>query len=224
MNKYLFPLLGLLLLPATTGAQELVRFPLGDASWSVQLVHKEKKENTSAEKDPANQPLRCAQIVARRVSDYRRDAVTWTDGSQTETWWTSSPAMVFFEDPRINELVVASGNDIYGSMLYDESLFKWITAANKVGEERLNGKSCIVYQGMALANGEVNSGVPTRVWVDKETLLPVATDDGQTLANFNFDVPPAALPALPAKIAKLLERQRTATAAALPQKKERIRR
>ncbi len=175
--------------PAQT-VPPLVKFPSGDAAWSVELAAK-----TSPSPDVTNPPKedrRLQSVRIDRFNNLRRDQTTWTDGSRTETWSTVTPRLLIYLDARINEIVTATPGDELDIYRFDESAFDWIQPANRVDRESLGNTRCAVYEGLAYA-GSGRQGRKFRVWIDEETLLPRQLETEGTKYAFTFhekaDVP-----------------------------------
>jgi len=195
-------------------AEPLVKFPIGDAAWSVAVSPSDSQAPSPA---PAL-ALRYTNVIVTRIGGLRRDVVQWEGGVSTETWWNLNPELVMCQDARINEIVAMSPEDAGPQMRLDESVFRWIAPENLAGEESKDSHPCFVYRGV-LKTGSEGEGLKLRVWIDKTTLLPVALDDGLANYQFTFLNPPAEPLLLPPEFNARLERFRDFLKPPVPPKK-----
>ncbi len=184
-------------------AQSAVRFPQGDATWEIQVQY----PKPSVEPKKESPQIRPSVISVNRVGSLRRDRVTWTNGSQTETWWNLNPDFVMYEEPHIREIVAVPPCMEVDGMRLDQLTFRWITPKTLAGEENINGRPCLVYEGIAFQYEDGNSPV-YRAWIDKETLEPVALDTRQATYHFQFSGRAPEPLALPPRFAEKLDQYR----------------
>lgn len=179
----------------------LVKFPVGDAAWSVELAAKPASSADSANPETITRKLHKVRID--RFGNLRRDQTDWSDGSRSETWSTVSPRLMIYMDPRIHEIVTATPGEELDLYRFDESAFDWIQPGARVGEESLGKIECTVYEGLAYAVAG-KPGRKFRVWVDQETLFPKQLEAEGTKYTYTFleklDVPLVMTEAFQAKL------------------------
>ncbi len=196
MNKKYFTLLvsGILFFSqiAAIAAEDLVKFPDGNAAWTVDVTY---LKTSPAVPEKAN------KVRVTQVGNMKRIEIAWSDGKTTERWAVPKLPVVFESDPRNGSVVpVESGslrNKLFEfNLAYDQSAFDWINPQVLKKKEPVSyrGKKCFHYQGtvrfsiVILNNPEPQS--VRQAWIDSETLLPVAVDTGTALCVFTFEKEP----------------------------------
>ncbi len=155
-----------------------------------------------------------------RFGDDMRIVKTWSDGSTAEEWryqgylLTTQPhASVVYVLGRSQDAAVrlpAMSGPAFPEL-------GWLTAANYVKVESIKGKLAYLFQEAAVAMPALVPGTdPTaalakahparRAWIDRETKLPVALDEGNEVRTYEYGDPPSAPLVLPAAFAATLEK------------------
>jgi hypothetical protein len=189
-------------------ADELVTFPNGPASWTV---------NIGPSTQPNHPPLAINHIVKIEVSqdsEKRRSLATWSSGTTVERWTITKYNLILAEEPDGNVVVVRdSGDEGSGYALpFGASSFRWLTTKYLHEKDPVSyeGKSCFHYQGKV--DFASSYGGPTaspgiyEAWIDSKTLLPVALDDGTGLGLYSFQKTPTSALNLPPKFEAVYKR------------------
>ena len=216
-----------ILLVFSASAAPLVVLPTGDLSCSVEVSKKQSsgssQQTASASSGGGAPSMKHVDIT--RVGNLRRDIITWSDGNTTETWRVPdlgvSLVEVFYPARCIYD--VRAGSVMGGLFLrrvldLDPASVDWITSSSLVGKEDRNGKPTIHYRGTVL----IPSGSPGiapyhsfyEAWVDAQTLVPVAFDDGDNIYELTFNAPPTNPLVLPERFRKDLHQYQSAHALA----------
>jgi hypothetical protein len=174
----------------TAPAEELVRFPEGDASWIVEIRNAEPgpAESPASTAAPSPRATRVECSAFRGVERYR---ISWTSAQTTEAW--KQQGILLARDPETGRIGYFTDTLVPGlGGLPDASLFSWITGAGE--ETTYAGRTCLLYRKDAAAEppgpfSPVEALKPRRAWIDEETRRPLAYDNG--LATFLFTYGPA---------------------------------
>jgi hypothetical protein len=127
-------------------------------------------------------------------SRIRSDTVSYYNGASRTTYEVTGTSLLMTEDPK-GTAFLTPANLIF-KVPYLPSMFDWVTASLLQEQNPIfyKGKMCFHYKG---PKGEA--------WVDSKTHLPVALDDGSTLATFTFHQPPDTPIVLPPKYRVILD-------------------
>jgi len=202
MNKVrlLFVLAVFAASPFVHAADPLVKFPQGDASWTITFSYPgEKKEEPLP---PGTMRVTKAEIT--RQGGVRRDRIWWSNAKTTEIWLLESARVRIYENPDNGGISVVPFNDSTMTSFiprdFDESLFTWIAPQYRQDSEKRDGKECLVYAGNIARIFAVPGltdkprtlpATPHKAWIDAETKLPVAFDNSFTLQQFLFSPIPS---------------------------------
>ncbi|MEI9999116.1 MAG: hypothetical protein WDO13_08060 [Verrucomicrobiota bacterium] len=111
-----------------------------------------------------------------------RPSSTFSDGTSDTMWWIEKPPYVLFDHGGGVGLIQASTFD---TVRFDESSFSWVGAQTFVGPRPYEGHPAQYYQmksTVASAGGEET--LTLRAWIDPQTHLPLALDNGYGLVSF----------------------------------------
>jgi len=169
-----------------------VKFPAGNASWTVEVEElsddeaKPKKQPAPGQ-PPAGEANKVRRVQVDRQDKYRRDTVFWTKGGSTEYWWLTGSNMVFFQTTSGGPIRIIRA-PLLGMRQMDESIFSWVSLKNYRGQKDLKGKPYDFYEEKQTEEGSDGSTITqtVRAWVDPETRRPVAWSDGNYRLNFEF--------------------------------------
>lgn len=206
--------------PPWVFAQEsLVKFPAGDAAWTVDVAYSDSTQNVAA---PS---IRIKKVEVIKKNDVRQNRMTWSDGHVTETWQLDSLGLQVFEYPTNHAVYVVSSNDSTMMSIipqkFDQTLFDWLDASALKGPETYQGRNCLHYEAMvAVKLNAPGSTTPNKTlppvkynaWIEVGTLLPVAFDNSASLNIFSFQNAPAEPLEMPEKFQAELKRYQTALA------------
>jgi|GEM_PF-1623253 len=184
---------------ARAGGQ--IKFPQGDAAWSVTFEEPPGKEDSSstkkttlasgseATKTPAPTKEKQKRVPVHvdivRMGNLRRDRIMWSDQSVTEEWWTINPSFVVFQDaPDGPVLISRSGN--MGDHRYDDSIFDWVNETTFKGIQSYRTKKCRYYE-MRFIDPITQEIEKRYAWINDETSRPVAWSDGGMHVVFSYD-------------------------------------
>lgn len=203
---------------------DLVKFPAGNAVWTVEFSY----PKTPAPPASAGNPAQAAPVVRKaqkieitQLDNIKRIQIMWTDGKTSERWTIPGLSVVFETLPWNENSVAAIENGSIAkqfaeyTMPYDSFGFHWITPRGLQEKNPVShmGKMCFYYKGSVPP--PTVGGPPTlkpsasqntpdwQAWIDSETLLPVALDTGTAICVFTFQKEPPRGPlALPPKFQK----------------------
>lgn len=200
---------------AARGEPAPVKFPTGDAAWTVEVSY-------PSAKPPENTAPQIKKVEIVRKAGIRRNHLTWSNGDTSETWVLDSLGVQVLEDPKNHGTYVISKHDATETFLvsinFDGTLFEWITHETSKGGEDYGGKKCVRYEAMIAPKqlpsqgGSKNTLPPVlhKAWIDEETSLPVALDDGASLNKFTFLPVPTEPLAMPEKLSAQLKQYEAA--------------
>ena len=207
MNKLLL-LLSFCSLQLAAAQQELVRFPSGAASWTVECQQKGKSAsagqsaNTQDENAPILQRIEIAQTDAAR-----RSILQWSNGRKQELWSLPKLSLLVAEDP-LGKAFVTKNAAMFGDP-FSPADFGWIKPGSRVGDEtvKIGNTECYHYKGVivmpSLPGDKSPVTIPCEAWINSETSQPVALLKGETLGKFTFGAAPESLE-MPEKFLKRL--------------------
>jgi hypothetical protein len=185
------------------GAQELIRFPSGPASWTVEC---QRKGGQSVTGPVDNGPI-VQKIEISQTDTARRSILHWSTGKKQELWSLPKMNILVAEDP-LGKAFVTKNALMFGDP-FSPADFGWITRDSRVGDEpvKMGGVECYHYKGMIVLPSHPSENrpitIPCEAWVNAETSLPVALLKGDILGKFTFGAPPESLE-MPEKFLKRL--------------------
>jgi hypothetical protein len=206
MNRFCGRLLilGVLFLAATTRADDLVKFPTGDAAWTVDVTYSASSgiaptpTPTRGPSPPPTSPLseKPKKIEVTQVGGLQRIHVTWISGGSHERWAVSKYFIVLEDDPRTDVIFPALAGSMEEkwaefNLPYGPRAFSWIEPKNLVEPDPVTfqGKKCFHYQGNVLPPFPHSKEQKRSAWIDSDTLLPVALATENSLNLFTFAKP-----------------------------------
>jgi len=186
MSKYgiallLFALLGL----ATASAEtELVRFPKGKAKWNIKISPSPDSEFAQDELNGEKFSLREVEVIQDKRK-YRHRSFYKNQGVK-ESWGLVGMGQIVTEDP--NGTLYFT-ND---KPAFDVSDLAWLKQRYLQSEEPedFEDRECHYYKAKIKqysANGKYLGTLNYQAWIDVETLLPVAFDNGVQRGVYTFD-------------------------------------
>jgi hypothetical protein len=215
--------LGCLGLLAAARADELVKFPTGDAAWTVDVTYTAAPAGTPI---PTPRPGASPAVVATEANKPKKIEVTqirgvakvhitWLHGPPTERWALPTLSIVLEDDPR-NDSVFPVKSGSRGEKItefdlaYGPPAFTWLDPKDLVGDGPINylGKKCFHYEGSVLSPAMMGPSKPLKrmAWIDSATLLPVALGTDTSLSVFTFGSSPSGPLVLPPKFQAELDR------------------
>jgi hypothetical protein len=217
-------LAGLLWTPLSGRAQEApVQFPTGDASWSVLVQYHSKGTSMSPASAPAPGPPgspaiaqpggRSSSPAVRKIDvtatgNLCRSVATYSDGKTAEIWWLKSPQWVLFDRRDSAGVGVLTNPMMMANLRPDAALFDWVNSRSFIKRSSYRGKDCDQYEAeFPPANhppGVNPPAVPHHAWVESQTGLPIALDDGVALYLFTFNPPPTVPLTMPPRFSQKL--------------------
>jgi hypothetical protein len=175
----------------------VVRFPEGDSAWTVEIEALTEQARSAS----GGQDRRSEKIEVVRKGNFRRDKVTWSDGTSSEYWWVLSPELVLFRAKPGEPLFPIRGNQI-GTRRYDEGIFTWVKEETFVADNKDSASSVRQYRVKLENDGSVGYFTAE---VDAGTNLPISWSDGVVRARFHFKPPPTEALQIPAEYRAELE-------------------
>jgi len=200
-------------------AEELVRFPEGNAAWTVEITHLNaagealppEEEGAAAAPRNAPAPRKARKIEVIQMNGIRRERIFWTHGKTSERWKVPSLPVVFVEDPGAGNVapveLAGMGEKLsHLDLPADLSAFSWMRP-EFLQEKPVHyrGRNCLHFEGFIplpkiLENSPEPPPIKAEAWVDPQTLLPVARKTDTSLCVFTFATEPPVGPLeIPAK-------------------------
>jgi len=174
-----------------------VIFPADNCAWTIEITYhgKTKSEKQGTQAQPRR--VKIEAVCARDISHYSTE---WSNKRITEDWLTGK--FIFLQNETSGELsIVPNDGSIVKYEQFDQSRFDWVpTGEIKNERESYLGRTCIhVRKAMdgPPAPGEKSHVIYLQAWLDVQTHLPVAFDDGSTVYVYTFHPPPATPLTLP---------------------------
>lgn len=213
-------LLALACLAAGAFAEEkpAVAFPEGNLACFVTVTYRDFKPppvlspEKEAPPDPSSPgiPLK-AEI--QRISGQRQMFISWSSGQVTRAWQPGSVNMTFFRVSGTAQIASQMGTGglpaVFG-LDANREWWGWAGRGNRVGEVPVNGRLCQHYrQQVEIPNPNVDLPPIAKIyelWVDKETLQPMAFSDGDARYDLLFTALSQPGATLPADVRKEIER------------------
>ena len=229
LTAFLPVCLGFLFHATAFAADDLVKFPAGDASWTVEFSYPKTPAPPAPTSDgnSAQPPLvvrKAQKIEVTQVGNTKRVLIAWTDGKTSERWAIPGLPVIFETLPHDESSVAALENGSSAKLFaeyvmpYDSFGFRWITPKSLQEKAPVShaGRKCFHYKGpvfppsVGASPGEMPVASPDtpdwQAWIDAETLRPVALDTGTALCVFTFQKEAPVGPLIPpAKFKKQMD-------------------
>jgi hypothetical protein len=190
--------------PRSIGA-DLVKWPTGLAAWTIEVS--KSQANSDAPELWSGSVTKVDILQGDSVSS---NTATYQNGKSRVIWTIPHTNLILTEDPNGTAFITPPTR--YINVPYLASAFSWLSPSVLADKAPVTyqGKSCFHYVSTTTLSDMVGikivtKTVPCEAWIESKTLLPVALDDGQTLALFTFSPPPQEQPVLPPKFASLLK-------------------
>lgn len=206
MNRYLFLLvfgMGILLglvFATSQAVRPVLQFPTGAASWTVIVKEINKIENAPSED---NKPITVIAISTVQDAKHRRDIFTWSNKHMTQNW--ISDGYVLTEDRYNNAIYAARRSEAQipqEEILFNAEFFAWTRNGLDPISSDYNGKKCLLFR-------KGTNTLSDAVYVDSETLLPIAFISANSAYEFSFDQSFLPVPPMPgdfsAKLKKIIK-------------------
>jgi hypothetical protein len=218
-RNFLAGLLAILLLSRAEAADDLVRFPSGNAAWTADISH---HGPAAVIANPESYvPRKAKKVEVMQVNGAKRIVITWSDGKVSERWAVANLPVVFEQDPRDPKVVIPVQTGSLGNKItefeipYDASAFAWVRPQllEKADPVKYRNKDCFHYVGTIVypaSPGDDPPPIKAEAWIDSKTLLPVALDSETTLSVFTFQNPPTAPLEIPAVFRQRIARYKAA--------------
>lgn len=201
-------------LSAVAQSGSSLKFPAGDAAWVVDVSYPETiggNSDLSQNEDP-----KMVEVV--RKGDVRRNVLHLMNNTVVENWRFERLGLRVIQRGKPEAVFVIPDADpmlaIRAGVAFDESLFRWISEENLVGQVKYSGKPCLHFRAeVAIPSTVKNKNmVPIlelqEAWIEEATGLPVALKSGVTLMQFRFLKDGEMDMEMPPYIEKALERYR----------------
>jgi hypothetical protein len=137
----------------------------------------------------------------------RRDVIKWSTGRSTEVWLLKDAFLIEHPSGKwINVLNRRFSGDVVESHLRkDTKGFDWLSPETFLDVSSFQGKKCFHYLSKApppqetpknpnpnaLYLRQIQPSFAREAWIDIQTNLPVALNDGETLFTYKFGEAPA---------------------------------
>ncbi|MDR1190168.1 MAG: hypothetical protein LBK60_00700 [Verrucomicrobiales bacterium] len=218
---------------AADGAGALVKFPAGPAAWTVRVEPTRLKEDgtpkaekptvsgtakvtaratvsgTAARSKPEPERLGLVRVEVAQDERKRRHLLILGNGGRREIWELYYFNLAVAEDPRGTPTV--SRSVYFFGPNFDQEAFAWLASARLQEKPAApyQKNACLYYTGrreMHDLDGKVERVFPCAAWIDADTKLPVALDDGEYFVTYEFRPATAETLTLPPKLKRKLER------------------
>jgi hypothetical protein len=199
--------------PASAQAGAPVRFPGGNAAWTVEVTYRE----------PPTEAAQLRKVEVVRGGRYQRSRYHWSDGNTTETWSLWAAGLHAVEKGSRGTVYVIPAGDWFQTShmleLFDASSFAWVRRDLFKQEAEYRGRHCLRYEGLVQkgllpeVTNRTDLPVPEircSAWIDQETLRPVALVEPERTALFSFREGPAEEPVPPQRFLDALHRYQAA--------------
>ena len=217
-------MLGVFLGPRVSQAQALaVQFPTGDASWTVEVISRAPRPPVPPQVGlpPGQQNIQCElkKMDVTQTKDLTRTELIWSDGKKTEVWWLTSTPLMLTERTDGSGVESDSLTFLSSHLRPDARMFSWVTSQTYVAKSSYKGKACLLYEKKMEPDNRAPSFITKmepelalrRAWIDGNTLLPVALDNGEVVYLFTFQPAPEGPLTLPERFQKELKRMQDST-------------
>jgi len=219
MNRFsLFPAaLGCLIFAVASARAGVVAFPSGPAACTIKVtLHKspvpppapgEKPDAPKNSGAPEKaEIIRSDKLLVIKVTKMNKETIL--------AWCPGVMNLTIFKDSKNSALNSTQGNFLFPSVFYLDRNPLWYNWADesslKETKAKMGSSACNRYQKLVRTPSPIPGfpdGTATyQLWVNNETLLPVAFDDGDALYELEFTPPPATLPSLPAEVQNEIKR------------------
>ena len=207
------------------------------SQWVVTFDYADEKANPKPRS--ANAPARIKKSVNVRSGPLTYKETTDEAGGKIEKWFLRDEQ--YTRKGGSPQFYIAGTKDIFNASFEpfsptDFQGFSWISKKNFVGDQKIQGRDCLVYRdqtethavldsnisatarapqgqnptNMTLPSEATGSGVTVVACIDKETRLPVTLQIGEETRTFTFLDPPTAPVTLPPDLKQQLEEQQKA--------------
>lgn len=193
MNREVSIILAILGITLVGHAADTVRMPEGRACWEISV---EPANPLAAAADaPAVPGIRkIKKVEVAQDENFRRDQVTFSDGSQTEYWRIKGFWVIPDTHGDLRTTPASGWSDFYqdwrafnGDQLQSLSL----DGPSKPGE--IKGITCQVFESFSIFNPrssrlpkETPAKAKTLLWLDPASRYPIAVREGNRLYAFKF--------------------------------------
>lgn len=163
--------------------QPTVAFPTGNAAWTVNITYHDKGTGSSTQPNPMT-------VEAVRADEIIHYHTIWTNNRSTDDWLTKD--FIFFQDVNTGHISpMQKGGSVFEYYGYDNARFDWVNSGEVVSpRESYQGKICLhVRKGRREepnTDARSQSSPIMQAWIDSQTHLPVAFDDGHALYAYTF--------------------------------------
>jgi hypothetical protein len=162
------------------------------------------------------------EIHVTKMDKDHQEIQYWSDGSTLEKW--EFHGLLLFEQPSLSNIHILSLNNLPPLMreaFFDHSKsdfpdLDWLSADSYVGMKTFQGQTCYWFQvksSTVSTHSATSSGIPSvkvqavpQAWINAQTRLPVAVDDGVTLHIYTFGDETSRQAELPPRFAEALEK------------------
>lgn len=183
--------------PIAVFADPSVKFPSGPAAWTVDVEDSQKPVASKFNPLAPSQQKQGAGIKRVDVAQndqYLCSTITSANGMSRQAWSIVGSSMFITQDSKGSVYMSTPNRFVYVPFL--PSTFNWVSPAYLQEKDPVSyqGKECFHYKGP-----------DAEAWVEAKTLLPVAIDDGDTLATYKFLPSPTTALVLPDKYQQALD-------------------
>lgn len=235
MNKFrvLLPFIAWsCLCPVRQAVAETLIVPRGNIGCSLKITYHSEKIAPSAAGTPPPAPA-ANSALPKKVEISRTEKLLYIDitranNSTVRAWCPGVLNLTLFKDSSKNQINSLRGSYLFPPIFYldrNPVWYSWVKEGNFKEELTYLGVRCRRYQ----ENVRIPSpspGAPDwqavyQIWVNSETLAPVAFDDGEALYEIAFHSFPASPPSLPDEALKEIGRYEELLAPPKPANPER---
>ncbi len=218
MNRYLIGGVAFCLLSAGYAAgQSMVSFPQGDFSCTIDLVYHKPPglppAVPGATPDPALIPAVPKTVEVQKINEVIFMSIKRLNNRTTQVWYPGALQLTLFRDSIQPQLNSYRGRGLFPDVFYldkEKGWYEWADEKSFKEEMDLKDVACRRYSKAVLVPA-ASPGLPPltviyQLWLDAETLRPIAFDDGDVRYNLKFGAAPEKPPSVPAEITQEIAR------------------
>ncbi len=200
-------------------AEPLARLPEGNISYQIEITSKPTPTIPEKEKpDSAGTAPEAILMTRAKVSRFEKTVryqLTWSNKKSTEIWELPEEGISINQNIRSGQVYVDRGGlrRLPPLAQLDDKALSWINPKNQQEKgETIYGKKCLFFKDQVtvyVGGGNAPETAIYSAWIDPETRLPVALDDGDARYKFIFgDAAPTTPLVMPPAFQAELDRYR----------------
>ncbi len=191
-----------------------VEFPAGPAKWTVTVT---PSHAADAPVPPVTRPM-LSRLEVSQDEQAQVAIATWSSGTTQQRIFLRKSHQILVQEPDGNVLAVpeAGSRGREFNPGFDKTAFTWVKPSALVEPKPITyqGKLCLHYKatipvpkGDDAVPGQAEASMTVEAWIDPQTGLPVAYDDGTSHADYTFLPPPYPPVVIPVEFQRAYERR-----------------